>query len=69
MSLTQDELKPEAAQYHKCELQTTIQQRSKKRVSMQAVGLAGAEFVAALVVSSIVGAITADVPTKKELNR
>ena len=39
------------------------------KVLVQAVGVAGAEFVAALVVSSIVGAITADVPRKKELDR
>ena len=36
---------------------------------MQAVGVLGAEVVAALVVSSIVGSITADVPKKRELNR
>ena len=62
-------MKPEAAQYHTCELQTAIQQRPEERVLVQAVGVAGAELVAALLVSSIVGAITADVPTKKELNR
>jgi hypothetical protein len=69
VSLTRGELKPEVAPYQICDLQTTIQQRPKKRVLVQAVGVAGAELVAALLVSSIVGAITADVPTKKELNR
>ncbi len=36
---------------------------------MQAVGVLGAEVAAALLVSSVVGSITADVPRKKELNR
>ena len=36
---------------------------------LQAVGVLGAEVLAALAVSSVVGAITADVPKRKELQR